>query len=782
MKRSFVSIVLVAAASILLCGQSPAQKHAYEEPYIAAIEYQLQSTLGLNFGVAAIVVVDSLRGRDLGNLTMSDFCFIEDPYNTLQGCVLFAAAPDDDFRHDEDEMIGVFRNGSVIWHSDTLMWGQAIEFAGTQDINRDGTVDIMVVWTTANFDGEGEATMWIYSWNGSQGTAIHDTVDIGYSVIGGNAYGLQIVDLDGDGIMEIRDSKVADGSVVYSWNGQKYGRWPSTPHVPPNTFPPARNAEGDMGCKVVRSSGNYVFNYEVISRPTSTRKVQDFYIIHGSNDTLTASPSGWRFIGSGPDYPLYGFWALGKSTEMIPPGGRQAGFAVTSNGLPKIVPFYLRSERLIPDADSIPNYPQAFWQDVFTNSYVGNTISPYSPPPPAPFVSVALTDTLLSYTSRSRALNWILDQTTADKYTGIFTRVRADLDAENKTMALLRLDSVLAQIGPDSAAHFTDEAYALLRYNTEYLVSVIPEDPLPIQLWYFWAYVLADGRVEVEWGTLTETNNFGFYVQKSRNATSGFSDIPGSFVPGHGTTLEPHEYTYREQTPGAGVWYYRLKQVDYDATMHYTDAVQVYIPQGQTEVANFTAIVLTDNSVRCDWETLRETNNAGFEVQTSRYADSAYTTISESFTPGQGTTTELYYYSYTDKNTSSGLWYYRLKQIDADGTPHYLEPEAVIVPDVQIEVEGFSASTSPQQTVQLSWATPWETGNARFAVQVSRGDSTRFHPIAHAVIEGHGTTTTRHAYFYRDRRPTAGVWYYRLKQYNVDGRVRYTRHIRVNVQ
>ena len=340
--------------------------------------------------------------------------------------------------------------------------------------------------------------------------------------------------------MEIRDRKVADGSMVYSWNGQKYGLWPTTPHAPVHQFAPAMNAQGNISCRVTPSGSKYLYDYQVASDSSSASKVQDFYVAHGSMDTLTSAPEGWRFIGAGPEYPLYAFWALGKSTDMISPGGTKAGFTVTSPGLPKLARFCLKSERPRPNPDSVLNYSQAFWQDVYGNSYVGQTIAPYPAPTIDPYASMLFTDTLLSYTARSRSLNWIMDQTTADKYTGLFNRVHSDLDQQQKSMALLRLDTVLAQVRADSSEHLTSEAYALLRFNTEYLQTLIPEDPLPIQLWYFTATVIADRHVELEWGTLSERDNYGFYAQKSQSETTGFTNIPNSFVAGHGTTTQPH--------------------------------------------------------------------------------------------------------------------------------------------------------------------------------------------------------------------------------------------------
>ncbi len=104
--------------------------------------------------------------------------------------------------------------------------------------------------------------------------------------------------------------------------------------------------------------------------------------------------------------------------------------------------------------------------------------------------------------------------------------------------------------------------------------------PLPVQLVSFTASAVNATSVRLEWATLTETNNYGFEVQKSSVATIGYTTLPNSFIPGHGTTLEPHGYTYTDNTGSAGTWYYRLKQIDLDGTIHYSDAIQVDVLTG----------------------------------------------------------------------------------------------------------------------------------------------------------------------------------------------------------
>ena len=83
-----------------------------------------------------------------------------------------------------------------------------------------------------------------------------------------------------------------------------------------------------------------------------------------------------------------------------------------------------------------------------------------------------------------------------------------------------------------------------------------------------------------------------------------------------------------------------------------------------------------DRDVALSWITATETNDKGFEIQRS-INENNFTAIG--FVEGNGTTTESHAYSYTDKNLSSGKYYYRLKQIDFDGSYEYSDVVEVTV-------------------------------------------------------------------------------------------------------
>ncbi len=61
--------------------------------------------------------------------------------------------------------------------------------------------------------------------------------------------------------------------------------------------------------------------------------------------------------------------------------------------------------------------------------------------------------------------------------------------------------------------------------------------------------------------------------------------MPNSFIAGHGTTNEPHDYTFTDNNAPRGSLQYRLKQVDLDGTIHFTEPINVSSPTSVKEVA-----------------------------------------------------------------------------------------------------------------------------------------------------------------------------------------------------
>ena len=109
-----------------------------------------------------------------------------------------------------------------------------------------------------------------------------------------------------------------------------------------------------------------------------------------------------------------------------------------------------------------------------------------------------------------------------------------------------------------------------------------------------------------------------------------------------------------------------------DIGIYYYGAVPV-------ELTSFNASV-TGDKVLLDWSTATETNNKGFEIERAPATGNPslikdWTVIG--FVSGKGTTAGNSSYSFTDNNPLTGKIYYRLKQIDYDGSFVYYNPVEV---------------------------------------------------------------------------------------------------------
>jgi hypothetical protein len=114
------------------------------------------------------------------------------------------------------------------------------------------------------------------------------------------------------------------------------------------------------------------------------------------------------------------------------------------------------------------------------------------------------------------------------------------------------------------------------------------------------------------------------------------------------------------------------------------------------QLASFTGRALGGSRVLLEWRTISEINNFGFEVERSAQQSGAFETIPNSFVPGNGTTIEPRSYQFTHTNASASLPFYRLKQIDLDGTVHYFDPIRVSLP-TSVGERGTPTSFSLEQ-------------------------------------------------------------------------------------
>ena len=84
-----------------------------------------------------------------------------------------------------------------------------------------------------------------------------------------------------------------------------------------------------------------------------------------------------------------------------------------------------------------------------------------------------------------------------------------------------------------------------------------------------------DGDVQLSWSTMTETNNYGWYVERRGEKDATFVELTNSFVPGAGSTLEEHQYSWVDENVAPDTYIYRLRQVDLNGDVSYSHEIRV---------------------------------------------------------------------------------------------------------------------------------------------------------------------------------------------------------------
>jgi hypothetical protein len=137
----------------------------------------------------------------------------------------------------------------------------------------------------------------------------------------------------------------------------------------------------------------------------------------------------------------------------------------------------------------------------------------------------------------------------------------------------------------------------------------------------------------------------------------------------------------------------------------YVDDIGIYVYSvTPVELTSFIGGMQGSEAV-LNWSTATELNNKGFEVERGIKKDGRIVYTSLGFVQGSGTSQQPANYKFTDKEPASGLSYYRIKQIDFDGSYRIYGP---------LEI---SNQTVDSYSLQQNYPNPFNPStNIRFSI------------------------------------------------------------------
>lgn len=133
------------------------------------------------------------------------------------------------------------------------------------------------------------------------------------------------------------------------------------------------------------------------------------------------------------------------------------------------------------------------------------------------------------------------------------------------------------------------------------------------------------------------------------------------------------------------------------------------------ELLFFEAHRLDKNEVQLNWATESELNNQGFQVERMLDTETEFSTID--WVDGAGNSVQLINYSLNDLNPHQGISYYRLKQIDFDGSYAYSPIRAVDgrESDNNNSIQIYPVPTKDHLIIDFS---NWESDNKDAVLQI----------------------------------------------------------------
>jgi hypothetical protein len=264
--------------------------------------------------------------------------------------------------------------------------------------------------------------------------------------------------------------------------------------LPP--YPSAKEVRPTVIASTNKEDAKYIFGYTVANGVDALQHIWTFFVEIKSKSFNSMSPTDWHSSLIRRDSITAITWGSEDSLADIAAGKSLRGFKIVSTGLPGVVRFFAHGFLEPPEGEI--EY-QSGSNDVLVNSVQGITLGPMDPP--VFFVPISFLDTLISYKHQSVTLGWLKtkrdddcdedeqpDDGVVNNLDKRLEKARKELSKRDSTKARKELEKFVKKVeklrkrseeaeqkNKSDQVVMTSEAYALLKFNAEYLIDGLPE-------------------------------------------------------------------------------------------------------------------------------------------------------------------------------------------------------------------------------------------------------------------------------------------------------------------
>ena len=225
-------------------------------------------------------------------------------------------------------------------------------------------------------------------------------------------------------------------------------------------------------------SSEYIYNWTIGNCENSEQSLKKFVIVFGENaQVVDRSTLGWysrRWKGSKDGEIIFlNRWGWTADQGLVS-SWSVTGLKLGSSSLPTIGFAYFQGKGSIPKFPYTPPPAKIDTEFVKLDGFPSNYVRRETVVPGKlsdTFIQLNFLDTLISYKHQALSLGWIDNEDIANSLDSKLDNTKKNLASGDNTAAKNILRAFIYEVEAQNGKQLTSEAYALLKYNAEYLIN-----------------------------------------------------------------------------------------------------------------------------------------------------------------------------------------------------------------------------------------------------------------------------------------------------------------------